>query len=496
MDLLLIRKGNSVELIRPGNMELDIRLTESIRSLLSYTYKARTRSGKLEEETRYMCAISDDRKSMCFSFGLFQKTVSFLKSQGHNIWLKTDTDSEKRYDKLVPVLDNITPDKFRPRQEECFQAILNNPCGVVQAPMGFGKTYLLGLLCNAFPNEKIHICTKSVKLVKEIYSRLKKVVDSIGMVGGGKKDLDCRVTVFTADSLDYSDGDAAFLFFDECHTAAAPTYVQKIMYIYKYSRKYGFTATPQGRGDGADALLEMLFGPLIFSMTYDQGVEAGLVSKIKVRWLQCHFYPNKGLNCTSPVFRNRYCIWENENRNKLIAQDVHANYADNTKVLILVSTVAHAFSLQRYLPEFKLNYASIPTETLKDFIKKGWCDDSFKPMNNKDKEQLFQDFLSGKVTKVISTDVWNTGIDVPDLFVVYNVSGRVSKILNTQGAGRASRLFSGKDYGQVVDIRDNCAEYSGFSYSRYNLYRKLGWEQTGFYSDGMTNGTGRIQPKN
>ena len=95
---------------------------------------------------------------------------------------------------------------------------------------------------------------------------------------------------------------------------------------------------------------------------------------------------------------------------------------------------------------------------------------------------LFQDFLSGKVTRVISTDVWNTGIDVPDLAVVYNVSGRVSKILNTQGAGRASRLFAGKEYGQVVDINDKFGDYAGFSHARYALYKKLGWEQDGFYT--------------
>ena len=482
MNLLLVRNGNSLSLMRADRSAFDFGWIESIKSLLSFTYKYRERNGNLYEETRYMCQESDDHKAIYLSYGLMKRLVDYLKDKKHVVWLHTITEPDKRYDQIEPVLDSITEDKFRPRQHECFDAIIKNPNGVIQAPTGFGKTYLLGLLCNSFPDQKIHICTKSLKLVKEIYQRLKPVVDSIGMVGGGKKELNQRITVFTADSLGYSNGDAAFLFFDECHTAAAPTYVEKIMTIYTHSRRYGFTATPSGPGDGADDLLEMLFGPMIFSMTYEDGVKYGLVSKIKVRWLRCTKAPSRGLNCKTTAYKHRYCIWENGDRNKIIADDVHSNYSDpHTKVLILVATVAHAFALKQFLPEFELNYASLTNDALKDLIKKGWCDPSYKPLKAKDREKLFEDFLSGKVSRVISTDVWNTGIDVPDLAVVYNVAGRVSPILNTQGAGRSSRLFAGKDYGQVVDVRDTFAEYSGFSHARYNTYKKLGWEQQGFY---------------
>lgn len=479
MELLVTRVGNSIDLSRADLSAFDSAMLMQIKSKLSYVYKFRGTGGQLEQKTVYMCQESKDNKHIYLSFGLLFRLVPFLKSLGHNLWLQNNTPKDKRYDSLKPVLDNISDDKFRTGQKECFEAIIQKPCGVIQAPTGFGKTYLLGLLCNAFPNEKIHICTKSLKLVKEIYQRLSKVVDSIGMVGGGKRDLDKRVTVFTVDSIEYSRGDAPIFIYDECHTAAGPSYIGKILKIYPYARRYGFSATPEGRGDGADSILEMLFGPLIFKMTYDDGVKNGLISKIKVRWLQSSVVSPRGLSCSSKAYRDRYCIWENDARNKLIAADIHKHYND-TKVLVLVSTVAHAFALKQYLPEFEVNYASLPPDTFNDLLKKGLIPKDYQPLKTKDKEQLFQDFLSGKVMRVISTDVWNTGIDVPDLAVVYNVSGRVSKILNTQGAGRASRLFSGKDYGLVVDIHDRFGEYEGYSYSRFKTYKKLNWEQDGF----------------
>ena len=482
MELLLTRVGNSLDLTKADCTPFDYGWIETVKSELSYTYRYRGAGGSMEQETRYMCKESEDKKHIYLSYGLMNRLVPKLKSRKCNVWFQDNTPKEKRYDLIRPVLDKVDDSLFRPRQKDCFEAIIKNPYGVIQAPTGFGKTYLLGLLCNAFPKEKIHICTKSVKLVKEIFQRLSNVVDSIGMVGGGSHDLDKRVTIFTVDSLDYSNGDAAIFIYDECHTAAGPSYIEKIMKLYPYSRRYGFSATPKGRGDGADDILEALFGPLIFKMTYDDGVKHGLVSKIKVRWLQCSKAPAKGLHCSTKVFRDRFCIWENPYRNKLIADDIHQNYDKDTKILVLVSTVAHAFSLGQYLPEFQVNYASLPPDTLSDLIRKGLVTSDYQPLKKKDRDSLFQDFLSGKVTRVISTDVWNTGIDVPDLAVVYNVSGRVSKILNTQGAGRASRLFAGKEYGQVVDINDKFGDYAGFSHARYALYKKLGWEQDGFYT--------------
>lgn len=480
MNILIVRNGNILDVMRADHKPFDAGWLDVIQLDLSFTFRERARNGDLTENTRYMCKVSDDKEHVYVSFCLLARLKECLKKHGCEIWMHTLTDNSRRYDKLEPDLTGINEDSFRPGQKECFEKILSEPCGVIQAPTGFGKTHLLGLICNAFPDQKIHICTKSVKLVKEIYTRLSKVVDSVGMVGGGSKDLSKRVTVFTANSLGYSNGDAAFFFYDECHTAAAPSFVDKIMSIYVHSRRYGLTATPTGRGDGADSLLEMLFGPMIFSMTYDDGVKNGLVSKIKVRWLRCNQAPSRGLNSSTQVYRNHYCIWENDFRNKLIAKDVNENYSKDVKILILVSTVIHAFALKQYLPDFELNYASMTSDTLSDCIRKGWCDKSYKPLSSKDKEKLFNDFLSGKVKRVISTDVWNTGIDVPDLAVVYNVSGRVSKILNTQGAGRSSRLFIDKQYGQVIDVRDMFAEYAGYSYSRHKLYKKLGWEQENF----------------
>ena len=330
-----------------------------------------------------------------------------------------------------------------------------------------------------FPKSKFHITTRSKSVLHEIYSRLVKASADVGIYCSDRKVLNKRVMCITADSLGRLDEEPDFLIFDEAHQAAAPTYSKAITEKYPYARCYGFTATPTGRSDGADSALTFLFGDVIYTMSYADGVEKGLVVPIKVHWLRCSeadcVYSPWGSKVTS--YRN--FIWRNPYRNKLIADFVQTSVAPEEQVLILVASVEHAVYLHQFLPEYTMVYGSM--QDIDSYKRRNLLPEDYQPMSVKERKQAQDDFKSGKLRKVIATDVWSTGVDFPDLRYVFMASARSSSIMGTQSGGRVSRLSFGKNGGTVVDIMDafegGSTPFMGSSKTRKATYKKLGWKQ-------------------
>ena len=111
--------------------------------------------------------------------------------------------------------------QFRPRQMDAVMSVVNNPGGIINAPTGFGKTWLLYVLALLYPHAKIAVVVKSVEVAEKIVRRLTAVMPNVGFVSGkGKKSVG-RLTVYTAGSMHHCDGDVDFLFADECVTGDA-----------------------------------------------------------------------------------------------------------------------------------------------------------------------------------------------------------------------------------------------------------------------------------
>ena len=477
MQLTVIRDGNVLTL-RFGTRSEE--LATVIGNKLSYMYRTRDFRGNLKVERRLLYTDVSPTEYIT-TLGMWP-TIQGICSMYPYLELNfiEDTPEDRNLKKINPDWGNVSDLTFRPGQREAINAIINNTGGIICAPTGFGKTFLIGALCKLFPKSRIHISTKSVDIARRIANDLKRFIPNVGMIGGGKEEANSRVIVITSDSLHKAPGDADFFFYDECHQAAAESYTENILTTYNYAKRIGFTATPTGRSDGADSVLTMLFGSVIFNMDYTQGVDLGLVVPIHVRWLPCNTASVVALAYQKPVSRKRYCIWRNAARNQIIADDVRANYADES-VLILVETVEHAVYLHNVLPEFELCYATMDPDDLNEYKSSGLLPNDYTVMSKKDRVKLCTDFLNGDVKKVISTDVWATGVDFPSLSVVYSVSSRVSRILTTQGAGRVSRIFNGKEYGEVVDIQDTFADdFKSFAAKRKKVYKELGWSQEGY----------------
>lgn len=343
------------------------------------------------------------------------------------------------------------------------------------------NTTLIGAASQLFPDARIDVITKSVDVAERIVRSLRRFVPKVGMIGDGWKQRE-RVTVITAGSLQHADGDADFMFADEVHQLATVNFSTALAARYRNSRNFGMSATPYARMDNAHAILEPLFGPMIFDLPYQQAVELGLVVPVQVKWLPIRLTHNPAERYKHRVAKKRYGIWTNHARNSIIAEAVR-EYPADYQILILVETIEHAVHLGSLLPEFTLMYSQMAPYDCAAYKRQRLLPADYKPLSDVQKHDMRSAFEQGTLRRVIATDVWATGVDFEQLNVLVRADDRDSDIVDVQGPGRVSRMYTSpegkvKEYGEVIDCMDTFdPTFYRKSSGRRDSYKLLGWEQ-------------------
>ena len=93
------------------------------------------------------------------------------------------------------------------------------------------------------------------------------------------------VQVITLDSLHLiNPSDVGILIVDEAHNAAS---AERADSISKFTNaiRWGVSATPTGRFDGGDLVLEGLLGPVVCTRTSQDAVKLGALVPLEVYWV-------------------------------------------------------------------------------------------------------------------------------------------------------------------------------------------------------------------
>lgn len=406
--------------------------------------------------------------------GLLERVEAYLKKSGHSY-----TKKDLRTWATLPGYDfsRVDVTTLREGQPEALVEVASHYNGVIVAPTGFGKSFLIKQICKMYPTLNIVICTPRKPVVKSLYERLvadPALKDSMGVISSWKTlNPDNRVVVSTVRSLfktDYEKCD--LLLFDECHGVGA-VHTAESLAKFTRARNFGFSATPTGRGDGADLVLESLFGPVRFDYTYQEAVDTGSVVPIQVYVVNVH---GKEIHKEGRIALKRWGLWRNKERNAKIAESARA-FGDDQQVLIMVETIEHGMHLKKELPEFTLVYSNCTENRYNDFVEKGFTNDKY--LTDKEMFALQDDFESGVLKKVISTMKWREGIDPVHLNGLIRADGMSGSIPSTQIPGRLSRTNDDKTVGVLVDFMDNFDKrLKGTSINRVRNYNKLGWSVT------------------
>jgi len=363
-----------------------------------------------------------------------------------------------------------------PDQGEAISRLVGAEGGVFAGATGTGKSVQMRMICRLYHRAKIHVVTKSADLADEIYAGLTKVVPNVGFVGAGRKKFG-RVTVFVADSLHHGMGEADLVLCDEIHELAAPSYAAALG-RYTTARIFGFSATPTGRMDGRDAVVEAICGPLLYEMSYQDAQAIGRVVPITAEWVRVSRGPELG-GITSLPLKEKKGIWANDQRNQVLADRIAKIPADD-QVLVMVKTIEHAVRLKHILgPDYTLCYAAngMDVGRLKNYVRQGLLPKD-EPLMTRDRiRALRTEFAAGTLKKVIANYVWSTGVDFRNLGVLVRADAAASEIRDGQIPGRVCRRVPGvKESALVIDAWDEWD--GGFlrrSQSRRANYTKKGW---------------------
>ena len=422
----------------------------------------------------------DDQSVVYFLPGLWPRVKAALEQRHIEYEIE-----DRRQMSIRPKIDvtQLAGVEFRENQDVALALIENADCGIIETTTGWGKSFLISVICRVFPTLNILVCTSSTSVVNTLCDYLNKALPGqVGKLLAGKDTTaGKRIVVSTLKSLEKIPAENVHLVLvDECHDIGHNKAGQELM-RFCFARRFGFSASPI-RNDGSQRLLEAICGPVILKMTYEESVEAGMVTPMKYTMLRCNSGPPVCQNKDLPEFLlKRFAYWQNTTRNKVIQQFVYdLKSVYNGQILIVVATLEHAISLHMLLPWFKVAYygATDMADMRLRFPKEKYpnLDLSQYKLTPKQLDITRNAFAKGTLRYVISTTVFKQGVNFQKLQVLIRADGAVSEVWGIQIPGRLSRLDDEKQYAYLIDIEDSfCPWASRRSACREANYSKQEW---------------------
>ena len=326
--------------------------------------------------------------------------------------------------------------------------------GVLVSMTGSGKTVMLcKLLCEL--DEPFLILVNTIELAHQFtaalvkFTTLKKI--DIGFLGDGKRKFK-PITVAllqTITSMDPKDLESKWsgVICDEVHIAPAETYYRALSRL-NVLFKYGASATPQ-RSDGLDKVIFWVTGPI--RHTVPETKLGAMILKPTYKTIDTDYY--------FPLFdASEYQdmitdLSRDVARNTLIIEELK-NYPTQQRVL-LCQRKEQAEYLAR-------NISGAVTMT--------------GDMSKKARAAVMKGLLDGTHRTVVSTfHLFSTGIDIPNLEILFICAPIKSVVKVKQSAGRLMRVSSTiQKKPIIVDFVDRKVELLKYQwYSRNKILRAL-----------------------
>ena len=451
-------------------------LTEDIKSLCTNTRVSREyKNGRAEienkEEPLYV-PVKGTGNGLVYA-GLFPRIRDLLDKKG------IEYTVEDQRPELPEVDYSRIKGKLLPGQAETVAAVVSHYKGIVKLPTASGKTQLIAYLTELYRGiSKVLIVSSDSSVLRGINDRIKDVGEGKGYILNKDTDFNPKVDYIVASSrsLHKLEGNwPDIIFYDEVHGAGSPDTSHQLS-CFKDCRMFGFSATPSGRSDGSELVIEALFGPIIVNNSYTQARKSGVVCPIRVYMVPVMGGFGNASSKKMDVARDRNGIWRNNIRQNILAE-IAREIPEDEKVVIMTVTAEHVFRIHKLLPEFQVAHSGLTDTRFNQFVKWGLVDKNDKAAKNPNVSEIEKEFRNGGIKKVICTGVWKQGVDFPDLGFMIRADGKRGAITSIQIGGRLSRTDGGrKKLGVLIDFYDMEDIFEGRSKDRIRHYKKEGWE--------------------
>ncbi|MEX2689013.1 MAG: DEAD/DEAH box helicase [Candidatus Njordarchaeum guaymaensis] len=357
--------------------------------------------------------------------------------------------------------------QLRPYQEKLVSNLEKSRYqGVIVLPTGAGKTILALKLIEKL-KVKTLIVVPTIDLLtqwKEKITNLLKIDENkIGIYGGGIREWTpilittyqsaCKVP-FLRRAFDYF----GLVIFDEVHHLVAETYIEIAKRIIAPFR-VGLTATPK-RADQREELLDLYVGPILWGEKVTDLISQGYLADFdyvkkkvplnpeeKERYLALISKYTEYIRSNFPKLKGKLAL-----RRVIFASSRDPEAREALKARqearkIAFSSTEKIKLLNEILIKHKRDKVLIFTKFVETAKKISYLfgipvitHDTAK----KERNDILKLFKEGKITKLVSAEALDEGIDVPDASVAIILSGTASERQIIQRIGRVLRPRPGK----------------------------------------------------
>jgi superfamily II DNA or RNA helicase len=307
--------------------------------------------------------------------------------------------------------------------------------------------------------------------------------EEIGVMGGGEAELK-PITVSTYDSAyiraEKLGNRFLFIIFDEVHHLPAPSYMQ-IAEMYIAPSRLGLTATYQ-RDDGAHLELPRLVGGVVYQLGVDALTGKYLSpythEKVYVELdpeerriydkdysIFRNYLRKKGIRMRSQRDFQRFIMFTGGNteaRKALLARNRAVDVALNSESKIKVL----ADLLKAYVGE-KIIVFTRHNKLVYRISRRFLIPAITHQTPKEERKEILEAFKKNRLRAVVTSQVLDEGIDVPDASVAFIISGTGSNREYIQRLGRILRKQKGKKAKLFELVTRNTIE-SRISYRRHH----------------------------
>lgn len=315
---------------------------------------------------------------------------------------------------------------------------------------GLGKTVVGGEVIRRHlemhPGAQVLVVAHMKELVeqleKALWRHLDKSVPTQVLSGDSKPNSFDGVTVATIDSvlgLVRTGWRPSLIMIDETHHVGESGMFAQLLDLCEDAQQFGVTATPW-RGDKFD--ITARFGPPSYSLGIAEGMAAGYLVKVDYRM----FVDNLDWDFVRDISEHGYSIKELNKalflpqRDEEIVDQLREAWRDiaDPRAIVFCQTIEHAERMATLLAGSDQSWRRAA------YLHSG--------LSRQKRQVLLNAFRLGRVPIITCVDVFNEGVDVPDVNLIAFLRVTHSRRIFVQQLGRGLRLREGKDSLKVLDF--------------------------------------------
>ena len=351
-----------------------------------------------------------------------------------------------REKEFVEMLDDTPPEPAEPHdiQKEALKELQatreeGNKAGLVVLATGLGKTWLSAFDSETY--ERVLFIAHREEILSQSMKTFRRIRPgaSFGFYNGQEKSpqadiLFASIQTLTNHLQSFTPTEFDYIVVDEFHHAHAPTY-RKVIDYFDPKFLLGLTATPE-RTDGGN-LLALCGQNLVYRCDLAAGMEENLLCPIRyygvpdvvdysnIPWRSTRFDPDELTTALATVKRAENAVEQYRKR-------------AGSRTVAFCCTTAHADFMTEQFNQHGIKAVAVHSGP-----------------QSANRTRALERLGQGEIQVICCVDMFNEGVDLPQIDTVMMLRPTESRIIWLQQLGRGLRKAEGKEHLTVVDYIGN-----------------------------------------